>query len=314
MRRRRSPRPAIALLAIGDELLQGDVLNTNAHWLIHRLTGLGGAVVHEAMVRDREKEIARELSHARSYRPRLVITIGGLGPTDDDRTVAAVARALGRPLVRNPRALAMVSACYARLAREGIVADARMSASREKMALLPRGALPLANRVGAAPGVWIRRGSHGGLLLLPGVPAEMRDIVLGSFAPFLSRLLGAGAFEEVERRVRTNDESVLAPILRSVSAAHPGVYVKSRAEAFARGRRFRVTLSSRAGTPAEALARIRAAEASLVARLRRAGIPVLPASGRPARRRVSDRPSVRARTGPGPTRSRSFRGEPRSRR
>ncbi len=261
----------VAILAIGNEILLGDVVNSNTQWLAKRLRLRGASVVHVAIVRDQLEEIERELAHARTYRPRLLVTTGGLGPTDDDRTVAAVAGALGLELRENDAALTQVAFFYRELAARGRVPSAELSPSRRKMSLLPEGATPLANHVGAAPGIYL---VHDGLaiLLLPGVPEEMADIFDGAFAPILTELVGDGGFFEIERFARSSDESLLAPMLRLVAERHPSTYVKSRAEVFGRSPWFRVTISASAGRLEDATVRVNAAEADLRATLHDHGI------------------------------------------
>lgn len=108
-------RPIVAILAIGNELLRGDVENSNTRWLSLRLTERGARVVHVAIVRDEIEHIEREFHQALAYAPRLLLTTGGLGPTADDLTLGAIARATYRPLEPNPVALEMVAGRYAEL-------------------------------------------------------------------------------------------------------------------------------------------------------------------------------------------------------
>ena len=146
----------VEIVAVGNELLLGDVLDTNSQWLCRRFTGLGARVQRVTMVGDDEAIIAGVVRGALERGARLVVTTGGLGPTEDDLTLRAVAAALGRPLVEHPGAREMVARTYAELARRGHVASAEMTPARLKMARLPEGAEPLANGVGAAPGALVR--------------------------------------------------------------------------------------------------------------------------------------------------------------
>ncbi len=263
--------PTVAILSIGNEILLGDVPNSNAQWLCRELTARGAEVRHIAVVRDVEDEIAAEFAHALTYNPLLVVTTGGLGPTDDDRSLAAVARALDRELRFDPVAASMVESFYTRLGDRGRVAKVDLTPARRKMALLPEGGRALANRIGAAPGVLL---FHGGteVVLLPGVPEEMQDIVLGSLAPHLDSLFGPGSYREIERFAGVSDESILAPLLRETSERHPQVYVKSRAELFGRSASFRITLSCRAGDVGEVNRLLAGAQDDLERTLARHGI------------------------------------------
>ena len=124
---------------------------------------------------DLHESIAEAMQAALRRQPDLIILTGGLGPTVDDLTIQAAARALGRSLDLDAAALDMVRETYERLCNEGIVADARMTDARRKMAALPKGAAAVHNPVGAAPGVVLWEG--GSLLVfLPGVPKEMKAI------------------------------------------------------------------------------------------------------------------------------------------
>jgi nicotinamide-nucleotide amidase len=111
-----------------------------------------------------------------------------------------------------------------------------MTPARTKMAQLPAGAEPLLNAVGAAPGVLIKRGATT-IVLLPGVPAEMKGVFENSLASRLDTMSTRQAY--AERTLKTNawDESILAPAVDEVATHHPHVYVKSRAQVYGAARR-----------------------------------------------------------------------------
>jgi len=92
---------SVEIVAIGNELLLGDVLDTNSHWLCRRLTGLGALVRRVTMVGDDEAVIAAAVRAALERGARLVITTGGLGPTYDDITKRVVAASFGKKLIMN---------------------------------------------------------------------------------------------------------------------------------------------------------------------------------------------------------------------
>lgn len=264
-------RPNVVILAIGNELLRGDVENSNGHWLSRQFTGLGGHVVHMAVVRDETDHIEREFDHALEYRPQLLVTTGGLGPTADDLTLSAIAQATNCPLEPNPEALAMVAARYAELARAGVVRSAELTPSRRKMGLLPRGATPLANRVGAAPGVCLVLPTLT-VVCLPGVPKELYHLVETSMQPVLARVLGPGVQQEIVRFANTSDESRLSEALDTVQRRHPEVYLKSHASGFRPGGWFRISISTIAGSASEAQEATHEAEADLAEELRKHGL------------------------------------------
>jgi len=250
---------AVEIVAVGNELLLGDVLDTNSHWLCRQFTGLGARVRRVTLVGDEEEAIAEAVRGALERGAQLVVTSGGLGPTEDDLTLRAVASALRRPLAEHPVARAMIARTYADLARRGHVASAEVTPSRAKMAQLPEGAEPLANGVGAAPGSLVRLDGGRAVVCLPGVPDELRDIVQGALRPFLADLLSDGAYAEWRARVACGDESVLAPLLSQVAQQHPDVYVKSRARRFGAEATFIVSLSARGRDPADVGTRLHAA-------------------------------------------------------
>ena len=262
------------IIAIGNELLIGDVQDTNTHWLCRQITGLGGHVRRCTMLPDELAVIVQEIQRAVERGSHLIITSGGLGPTDDDLTLQAVARAAGVPLAEHPQALEMVRAKYAELARQGYVDFPDLTPARRKMASLPHGATPLANPVGAAPGVVTRIGSSV-VVSLPGVPAELRGIFTTSLQPLLQELFGAGYFAEEVITTDCGDESVLAPIVRRIAAAHPQVYVKSRARRFGPQVRLRITLSASGAEQETVRARLGEARRSLIEALTEAGISII---------------------------------------
>lgn len=265
---------AAEILAVGNELLTGDVLDTNSHWLCGQLTGLGAVVRRVCQLPDEVGAIKREIRDARARGVGLLFTTGGLGPTDDDLTLEGVAGALSLELRIHSLAFKWVRARYEELARLGYVASAEMTPSRTKMARLPVGATPLANGVGAAPGVVLAVGDST-LVSLPGVPAELKDIFQGALRPVLAGLLGKGFFLEWVARVDCGDESVLAPMLGRVAKAHPRVYLKSRAGRFGSEVKFKLTLSARGRDRDQVEPMVVAAWGALRQALAEVGIEVL---------------------------------------
>jgi len=271
--------PLIEILAIGNELLVGDVLDTNSHWLCRQLAGRGARVSRMATLPDDVATIGEALLAGLSRRPALIVTCGGLGPTADDLTVAAQAAALGRALAENPAAFAMVRDFYATLFRRGEVTTPDMTPARAKMAVLPADAEPLPNSVGAAPGVLMTEGETL-IAALPGVPAEMKAIFEESLWPRVAARFNGQAY--AERVIQTNcwDESIMAPAVDAVAARHPRVYVKSRAQVYGGGLADFVTLAARADTPSEAHALLDDTEADLRTALRKVNVEILSVEGR----------------------------------
>ncbi len=256
------------IIAAGNELLTGGVLDTNTHWLCQRLTGIGGRVARAVLVSDSVEAIAAEVRGALARRPDLLLTTGGLGPTADDLTLAAVAAATGLPLARHPEALDFVSRRFAELVRLGYVGDTLSTPAREKMGTLPAGAAILGNPRGVAPAVILHAGASR-IVCLPGVPAELKAIFEELLLPLLTSTFEGEAFLRVEVAVGTGDESEIAPILAAVASDHPEVYLKSLADRFGPDVRLKVLLSVAAGTPEAARERLDGAlrhlESALVA-------------------------------------------------
>ncbi|MFQ3684767.1 competence/damage-inducible protein A [Roseiflexus sp.] len=233
----------VELVVTGNELLLGDVLDKNTGWVCRQITALGGRVECAVIVRDNMEAIAREVRSCLERSTRVIVTIGGMGPTQDDLTVAAVAAATHRSLKLHPDALAMVQRQYEYFAREGMVDDPTITPAREKMAHIPIGAIPLDNPVGAAPGILLQMDSSI-IICLPGVPTELKGIFKSALQPVLQRIFGKSVLLEKLAIVNCNDESILAPILQLVAERHPHVYIKSRAQRFGRDVQFRITLST----------------------------------------------------------------------
>jgi len=198
--------PAAALVSIGEEVLRGEVVDTNRAFLVERLSALGFRVAAGFTVGDREADIVEALERAAGAAP-LVVATGGLGPTGDDISAVAAARFAGVGLIESPEALKGIAR------RLGCRPD-EIGEPRRCMALVPAGARALPNPRGAAPGIYLgvrgpgfgvqeKSRSRGGepnpeprtpdpevrhLFLLPGVPGEMRAIFEESVAPELEKV------------------------------------------------------------------------------------------------------------------------------
>lgn len=264
------------IIVVGNEVLLGLVQDTNSGYLCCVVRSMHGNVRHIAVIADEVDSIANEIRLSLGRNRDLIFTCGGLGPTEDDLTLAAVAKACDRPLVLDRAASDFVSRRYRELAAQGCVASAEMTDSRTKMARLPDGATMIENPVGTAPAT-ILKVNKSVIVSLPGVPAELRAIVEGPLHGLLAEVFGPGAYIEREVLVDCGDESLLAPLLREVTAAHPDVYIKSRARSFGAGEKFHVTLAASGASADEAEGSIGQAAHDLTSMLRSKGIQgVLP--------------------------------------
>jgi len=207
------------LICIGNELLIGKVVNTNASWLAEKITGLGGNVRRIEVVPDELDEISDAIRLALRRNPFIIITTGGLGPTYDDMTLAGVARALDVELEVNGKALEMVRSKYASMSLE-------ITPARAKMANLPKGGTAISNPVGTAPGCLVEFAGTK-IVSLPGVPSEMQAIFTRSVAPMLEAASGGMVFREASLVFQGIPESALAPILDEVRKRNSLAYFKS---------------------------------------------------------------------------------------
>jgi molybdenum cofactor synthesis domain-containing protein len=216
----------IEIISVGNELLIGKTLNTNAQWLARRLTTLGLNVRRITTISDDTEEISMAIKGAISRQPDFLITTGGLGPTFDDKTLEGIAKALNTQLEQNRDALEMIKEKYQAYAKEQGLKKIELTPARVKMAKLPKGARPLPNPVGTAPGVIIEHDKVK-IVALPGVPPEMKAIFEDSLVPVLKKLAGDATFFETSLGVSGLMESELAPIIDKVMRDDAYVYIKS---------------------------------------------------------------------------------------
>jgi molybdenum cofactor synthesis domain-containing protein len=263
----------IDLIIIGNEILLGMVLDTNSQYLCRAVRGFGRRVGHISAVADDLGAIAAEIKNSVDRGAELIITCGGLGPTADDLTLEGIARATSRALETDLRALQLVTDRYRELAASGFVKAAEMDEARLKMARLPAGAVAVDNPVGAAPAIAL---DFDAMLIvaLPGVPREMKAIVEGPLQPMLAERLGSGGYCELELIADCGDESVLAPLLKSVAADHPEAYVKSRAREFGATVKFLITISAAGASPEQAKSFAESARKQLEKALALENIPI----------------------------------------
>lgn len=216
----------VEITCVGNELLIGKVLNTNAHWLAKRITSLGLEVRRITTVRDEVEEISYAIQETMKRKPEFVITTGGLGPTFDDKTLEGVAEAFNCKLKVHTEALDMVKKRYRAYVEQGIMKELELTPPREKMAKLPENAVPLFNPVGTAPGVMIEQ-KDTTLIALPGVPSEMKEIFETSVASLLKQAAEGMMFFEAGIYARCVGESEIALLIERVMHDNPYVYVKS---------------------------------------------------------------------------------------
>lgn len=179
------------ILSIGSELVSGQSLDTNSRWLSQQLGVLGIPVAFHTTLGDEMEDHVAAI-RAATERAELVLTTGGLGPTQDDLVREALARCAGVPLVEDPDSLAAIAAMFARRNRP-------MAERNRVQALFPQGAEPLTNPVGTAPGIWMTLG-RATIAAMPGVPSEMKRMFQDEVVPRL-RKMGHGGQHIVHRKI-----------------------------------------------------------------------------------------------------------------
>lgn len=170
----------VSLLTIGDEICIGQIVNTNSAWIAEQLTAIGAEVKIHIAVGDNSKDMTEQLSYALGMTEMVIIT-GGLGPTHDDITKPVLTDYFNDKLVFDEESYKnILNFLYHR----GITPTER----NRNLAYLPSKCTPLFNAVGTAPGMLFEENGKY-IISLPGVPAEMKYIMINSVIPFIKRII-----------------------------------------------------------------------------------------------------------------------------
>jgi nicotinamide-nucleotide amidase len=176
----------VELITIGDELLLGFTIDTNAAHISRTLATAGVEIVRRTTVGDEADRIASAVREALD-RTGAVITTGGLGPTSDDLTKPAIAKIFGRKMVLDEKILSALEQRW-----RTRFPDSSFPATNRTQAEIPEGARILANRHGTAPGIWLEDEKGRWVAMMPGVPREMRGMLAEELVPAIkSRAKGA---------------------------------------------------------------------------------------------------------------------------
>ncbi len=187
------------ILAVGTELLMGQIVNTNAQYISSKLPEVGVGVYYHSVVGDNPDRLEDSLKLALE-RCDIVITTGGLGPTQDDLTKETISRVCGKKLVIHEESLKKIKNYFSRLGRQ-------MTPNNEKQAYMPEGCIVLKNNNGTAPGCIIEMGEKA-VIMLPGPPVEMKPMFLDYVMPYFKNK-GAYSLESVILRVFGIGESAM---------------------------------------------------------------------------------------------------------
>mgnify|MGYP003681883262 CR=1 FL=1 len=204
------------IISIGTELLLGAIVDTNAAYISRRLAESGIDLYHRATVGDNEARIARCIEEALE-RADVVLCTGGLGPTVDDVTRQAVARATGRELVLDDEMLGWIKERFRNWGHP-------MSENNRRQAFKPEGAIAIENPVGTAP-IFVVQDERGDVIVLPGVPHEMEHLMEHEVIPYLEGKLGHQEVIKVRvlRTVGIGESQVDAQIGDLMESANPTV-------------------------------------------------------------------------------------------
>ncbi len=218
----------VEVIATGDELMYGRIIDTNSNWIARKLAELGGTLRRVTMIGDEPDLIASTLQEALDRDAHFIIFTGGLGPGEDDLTLDAIGATLGRKTVIDNTTATKIRGVYK---RRGIT-DPADFARGERMARILEGSEPMQNTVGFSVGMRVRyKGKD--IFTLPGVPSEMKGMFDAHIAPLIeekatSKLLA-----------RTVNVSMIwkrfFPLYRDLQKEYPEIYIKNAATPPAEG-------------------------------------------------------------------------------
>jgi nicotinamide-nucleotide amidase len=242
------------VVGVGTELLLGQIANTNAQWISERLAEIGVDVLFHDAVGDNHDRIVDVLRLAVSRSDAVIVT-GGLGPTQDDITREALAEVAGVRLVRRPEIEDWLRTRFERMGRD-------MPESNLRQADVPEGADVIENERGSAPGLVVRAGDAT-MFALPGVPAEMRQMMRAAVVPRLAEWTGPAGIASRQIRCVGMAESRIAELLDDLfhGSTNPTVAY------LAGGGEVRVRLTAKASSLGEAEDRIRPVAEEVTRRL-----------------------------------------------
>jgi nicotinamide-nucleotide amidase len=195
----------VELITIGDELLLGFTIDTNAAHIARTLAANGIEIVRRTTVGDEAQQIARAVAEALN-RTGAVVTTGGLGPTSDDLTKPAIAALFGREMKLDETIATKLEERW-----RARFPTSRFPATNRTQAEIPDGALILTNRHGTAPGIWLEDEKGRWVAMMPGVPREMRGMLVEELLP------------AIKARAKGEESVVLSGTLRTTGIAESAI-------------------------------------------------------------------------------------------
>ncbi len=206
-------KPVLAeIMSIGDELLFGQTLNTNAHWISGELGKASIRVRRRSTIGDQEDEILAALKEA-EQRADIILITGGLGPTNDDITKPCLAKYFDSPLVMHEPSLQHVTEFFN--SRGRVITEVN-----RQQAALPEVCIPLSNPLGTAPGMWFEKNGKV-IVSMPGVPHEMQVMMTNIIIPKLKTTFKLPVITHRIIRTAGIGESSLAEVIASWEATLP---------------------------------------------------------------------------------------------
>ncbi len=212
----------IEIIATGDELIYGRILDTNSHWISKRVAEMGARLRRVTMIGDEPEIIASTLNAALLRDAHFIIVTGGLGPSEDDLTVDSIGMALGRKTVIDEEGAGKIEAVYR---KRGIVDEAQIARGR-RMARILEGSSAMQNPVGFAVGMAIDVGGKT-VCTLPGVPEEMKGMFDAHVAPMIqSQATSVFLAKTYDITMVWKD---FFPLYRQMQIDYPDIYIKNAA-------------------------------------------------------------------------------------
>ena len=241
------------LIAVGTELLLGNIANTDAQMLSEGLSQLGINVYYHTVVGDNPQRVRQAVEIARQ-RADILITTGGLGPTCDDLTKVAVARAFGKELVFHEETAQRIRDRFAAMGRP-------LTENNHPQAMVPQGATVLPNDWGTAPGVAFQaEGTH--VILLPGPPRECEQMFRHRVVPYLKQFADGVIVSRTVKTFGIGESAAEAQLRELMNALHNPTLAP-----YAKPTGTELRITAHAATEAEALARIAPVEQQVKERL-----------------------------------------------